>query len=124
MRQFMPNDKPQRVASGFYRADLVSGGPSRSPRPGKAGSVTVRRIRDGAVVRIHAAYSDKELSRIIEEGETSPRVLSPELVIAAERARVEGKEDLRALETQFAGIGVSGTYGSLDRRKPKREGSN
>jgi hypothetical protein len=74
--------------------------------------------------RTQPAYSDKELIRIIRAGETHPRSLSPELIPVAEAARVAAKEDLKVLEQQFAGIGVSGTYGSLDRRTPRRERSS
>jgi hypothetical protein len=127
VRDHMPGQRNIHVGSlEEHNYSIVQGwtnrGPSRAPRPGKAGTVTVTRRSDSTLT--HPAYGDKALALIIEQGEARPRVLPAEIVIEAERARVEGREDLRALEQQFAGIGVSGTYGSLDRRKPKREGSN
>jgi hypothetical protein len=118
MRQFMPADR-----------GWLNMGPARAPRPGKAGVVAVSYggVPVGAVYilqRTQPAYSDKELIRIIREGETHPRQLTPAMVLIAEAARVAAKEDLRIFETQFAGLGVSGTYGSLDRRTPRREGSS
>lgn len=104
-------------------------GPAKAPRPGKAGAVAVTYcgVPPGPVAvfcRTQQPYSDKELIRIIREGETHPRLLTPAQVLVAERARVDAREDLKVLEQQFAGIGVSGTYGSLDRRTPRREGSS
>ena len=124
MKQSMPGDR----TTGHDATRWLDMGPARVPKPGKAGIVSV--LYCGVPVgpirmlqRTQPAYSDKELIRIIREGETHPRQLTPAMVLIAEAARVAAKEDLRIFETQFAGLGVSGTYGSLDRRTPKKEGS-
>ena len=117
MMQFMPGDDR-----------WLNMGPAKAPRPGKAGAVAITYTGAGpgpvsVLRRIQQPYSEKEQIRIIRQGETTPRQLTPAMVLIAEAARVAAKEDLRIFETQFAGLGVSGTYGSLDRRTPKKEGS-
>jgi hypothetical protein len=106
MRESMPHTQGWRAR-----------GSCRAPKPGKPGDVT---ITDASGKHIRAAYSESVLRRIIEEGLLHPRLLTPEEAWDAEQARVRSREDLRAIEMQFAGIGVSGTYGSLDGRNSRR----
>ncbi len=98
-------------------------GPSRSPKPGKSGVVVIRRLSDDYSVGTRAPYSDAKLQEIIEQGRSEPRYLDPDTAMIADRARAEASEDLRAVEQQFAGIGTSGSYGSLDGRNSRRSKS-
>lgn len=103
----------------------VNLGPNRIAKPtgNRAVSDVVVQQPDGTVT-MQDAYSESRLQEIIEQGSTRPRVIPPELQDRVEASRVADREDHRILETQFAGIGASGTYGSLDGRTKRRPAKN
>jgi hypothetical protein len=132
VKQFMPGSTGHPKMDPWYPFDgLYVGsesctdlGPTRIRVPtGRAAvsSVAVSTPFKG-VLRLQKAYTESELQAIIEQGQSNPRPIPPELQERVEAARVAAKEDHRVLEMQFAGIGASGSYGSLDGRNRKRQG--
>jgi hypothetical protein len=100
-------------------------GPTRRKTPigrAAASDVTVRQ-QDGTTTVV-PAYAESHLQKIIEDGRTNPRELPEDVQKVVEAARVADREDHKILEQQFAGIGASGSYGSLDGRNSRRPGKN
>jgi hypothetical protein len=121
MRQHMPGDmvlsSPFEEFGTGIPVFLSKGGSRDHPRS-KTGPVTVK--EPGHEDRVIPPYPDAKLMAIIEDGLQNPRPIPPGLLDRTEAARVACKEDQKILETQFAGIGVSGTFGSLDGRSRRR----
>lgn len=137
MKQHFPGDPVianPREEFGPGIAVYISKGGTRVPPGGKTGDVTIRKPDGQAIGRFgektayllefRKPYSDAQLVKIIEAGQTSPREIPLEQVPIVEAARVADREDHKVFEQQFAGIGSSGTYGSLDGRSGRRPTRN
>jgi hypothetical protein len=104
----------------------VDRGPAKvARRTGRAAAGLVL-IDRGGELTMERAYGEARVQEIVEQGRERPREIPPELRQKVEAARATDKEDHKHLEMTFAGIGTSGSYGSLDgrnRRRPAKRGS-
>jgi hypothetical protein len=121
MIQHMPGDPTMSNPHEKFGTAIpirVSKGGTKARPGGKTGPVIIS--APGFENDTRPPYSDAKLIAIIEQGQASPREIPEELLDKVEYERVACKEDHHVLEQQFAGIGVSGTYGSLDGRASRR----